>query len=614
MSDICRTSSDNAASDINTSATATTTTGSAMTSTTSATNGVATTASAHLDSTAMATSSARSTIARFEVMNPKHSQSPITQPAFDMERTAMIKQGEENNESEGHICTDVQPESTVKQPVGGTQESELVLLPTQTQCLTCAGRIDQLIRALKDAGSKFTALEAQHTQVIQAKSKQKLRLTVKDSKKDQSLKGKKQDELKASIEGKNVEIERLKRELEDEKVKIARLEECREYLRKGNIELQGVLDSEHREFERQDMKAELKASINDKNTEIDELKTSINEKGTENRRLAIVPPPDVTELSSALLAERAKITTLEESRMKAISSNNFIVVRISELRESLDKQKTEIRQLVQARDERDAEIVTLRANEISDLLLELRAQEVIQQSQRQRINAVTDDLAKLKRSEEAQRSEISALQIRKVSLKKDLDSLKTRYTALQAEKDANRVGAMTIKEVIKRLSAEQSSHRATQEAPQVALVPSTRQVRDLQKQTGNRKPYTPPHLREESPEAVSRIRTSFAVWTFEGGTWSELDKLLDVVNLSTNMLTIKRTSVRPSQSAALVHQVALTSNNHQGIVGWGESTNGGYAYDVAVISLVCQIIRRDSGFGQGLGTRAINSKNRYSYH
>lgn len=57
--------------------------------------------------------------------------------------------------------------------------------------------------------------------------------------------------MKASIEGKIVEIERLKRELEDEKVKIARLEECREYLRKGNIKLQGVLDSERREFERQ---------------------------------------------------------------------------------------------------------------------------------------------------------------------------------------------------------------------------------------------------------------------------------------------------------------------------------------------------------------------------
>lgn len=41
-----------------------------------------------------------------------------------------------------------------------------MLLPTQTQCLTCAGRIDQLIRALKDAGSKFTALEAQRTQVV----------------------------------------------------------------------------------------------------------------------------------------------------------------------------------------------------------------------------------------------------------------------------------------------------------------------------------------------------------------------------------------------------------------------------------------------------------------
>ena len=75
----------------------------------------------------------------------------------------------------------------------------------------------------------------------------------------------KQDELKETINDKDIEIEVLRRELEsirtatlvkeassafairDEEAKAARLEECIEFLKKGTAKFQDVLEGERRE-------------------------------------------------------------------------------------------------------------------------------------------------------------------------------------------------------------------------------------------------------------------------------------------------------------------------------------------------------------------------------
>ncbi|KIK64021.1 hypothetical protein GYMLUDRAFT_427526 [Collybiopsis luxurians FD-317 M1] len=242
--------------------------------------------------------------------------------------------------------------------------------------------------------------------------------------------------------------------LQDEQTKVKRLEECANFLRNGANEVRELLETERikgvgeqEEHERQ--RAALISSLNEKNAEVEQLKKELD---------ARQPPRNVEELSSALLYQQDKTASLEKENLKLVASNNYLIIHFSEMKETIESNASEIQTLRKARDDKEAELTVLhskldgqketatrRANEIAELMMELRSQDTIQLRQRKCINDLNNDIAELNASVESHKSQISALETEKASLQKDLRHSNTRCSSFRVEVEARKTDAETMK-------------------------------------------------------------------------------------------------------------------------------------------------------------------------